>query len=151
MVIGITIISIFAITGVILLINRIMPYRICPICAGVFGTWLWILAGMYFGVLQDESWRIVAAIAMGGSVVGVAYKMEKYLSLRCSPLLWKTLFIPTGFVAVYSVLLWWWLGFAISASLLAIWLLSCRRGSRRNAVQDSAQIEILKKKMKNCC
>jgi hypothetical protein len=151
MVIGITIISIFAITGVILLINRIMPYRICPICAGVFGTWLWILAGMYFGVLQDESWRIVAAIAMGGSVVGVAYKMEKYLSLRCSPLLWKMLFIPTGFVAVYSVLLWWWLGFAISASLLAIWLLSCRRGSRRNAVQDSAQIEILKKKMKNCC
>jgi hypothetical protein len=151
MVIGITIISIFAITGVILLINRIMPYRICPICAGVFGTWLWILAGMYFGVLQDESWRIVAAIAMGGSVVGVAYKMEKYLSLRCSPLLWKMLFIPTGFVAVYSVLLWWWLGFAISASLLAIWLLSCRRGSRRNAVQDSAQIEMLKKKMKNCC
>ncbi|MDO8600984.1 MAG: hypothetical protein Q7R73_05295 [bacterium] len=144
-------ISILGITAFVWTANRILPFYICPICAGVSGTWIWIVIGMFFGLLDAGSWSLVAALAMGGSVVGIAYQMEKYLSERCSPLLWKTLFIPTGFVLVYSILSRWMVGFWVSAPLLAIWLLSCWGRSRRNSAEDNKQIEMLKKKMKNCC
>lgn len=152
-VIVIAVFSMFLISGLAWLSRRILHGAvICPICAGVAGTWAWIVAGMYLGLLESESWKLIAAIAMGGSVVGIAYKMEKHLFLRCSPMFWKMLFIPTGFVLVYSVLLWWWAGFAVSFSLCVVWLLSCIKKSRHNSASDSAAVKMLEEKMKdNCC
>lgn len=151
-IIVIAVFSMLLISCLAWLTRRILKVSaICPVCAGVTGTWLWIVAGMYFGWLDAEGWQMIAAIAMGGSVVGIAYKMEKRLSPRCSPMVWKTLFIPTGFVAVYSVLLWWWAGFAVSFSLCVVWLLSCFRKQSHNPVARSAAIADLENKMKNNC
>lgn len=166
MLIAITAISILAITGLIWLFNRIMPFKICPICAGVSGTWLWILAGIYFGLLDSGSWSLIAAIAMGGSVVGIAYQIEKRLAYSASwriragkLLLWKTLFIPAGFVAVYSIislvaspsgpsLL---IAFIIVMTLLVIMTLRFIREPRFRAFKGDKAVEKLEKKMKNCC
>lgn len=44
----------------------------------------------------------VDAMLLGGSVAGIAYQVEQRLPLERSPLLWKILFIPAGFVAAYA-------------------------------------------------
>lgn len=156
-IIVIAILSMFVLAGLAWLTRRILQVSaICPVCAGVAGTWFWIVVGMYFGVLQAESWKLIAAIAMGGSVVGIAYQAEKRLASRCSPMLWKMLFIPTGFVLVYSVLSWWWTGAVVSFALCIVWLMSCVRirkaaGERHDFARDAAAVKMLEEKMKNNC
>lgn len=169
MLIAITTISILAITGLVWLFNRILPFRICPICAGVSGTWLWILAGIYLGLLEAEGWKLIAAIAMGGSIVGIAYQIEKRLPSNRSPLLWKTLFVPAGFIAVYSAISAfaedsadkssWWTAFIVITTLLIIMALRFTEEPRSRAAKSdkavhlerSRKVEELEKKMKNCC
>lgn len=148
----IAILSIFLLAGVAWLVKWISNIAvICPVCVGVSGTWLWIVAGMYFGWLEAESWKLIAALAMGGSVVGIAYQAEKRLASRCSPMLWKMLFIPTGFVLAYSILSWWWTGVAVSAALCVVWLMSCIKRERHDAARDDAAVKMLEEKMKNNC
>ncbi len=153
MILVITMISIFGITGFFLLANKILPVRICPVCAGVSGTWIWILAGMYFGALDAGSWQLVAGILMGGSVVGIAYQVEKRLHIEFDGwrilLLWKTLFISAGFVFMYSVLMQWWstvFVFFVFLLLISFIFLFPKRRARDNKI-----IEELEKKMKDCC
>lgn len=152
MFIAITTISIFAITGLIWLANRIQPpFKICPICAGVSGTWLWMLAGKFLGYEVD---LVMLALLMGGSVVGIAYQIEKRLPSNRSPLLWKTLFIPTGFIAVYSVISSWWLVFIVLAAFLIVLALvftEQEKSNKATATTQNPKVEELEKKMKNCC
>src|SRR3989338_9235117 len=113
MLIAITAISILAITGFIWLLNRILSarlrsrwvFKVCSICVGVSGTWLWMLAAKLLGYEID---LIVPAVLMGGSVVGITNQIEKRFSLATASagtlLLWKTLFIPAGFIAAYSII-----------------------------------------------
>lgn len=167
MFIATTTISIFVITGLVWLFNRVLPFKICPICAGVSGTWLWILAGIYLGLLDARSWSLVATIGMGGSVVGIAYQIEKRLPSHRSPLLWKTLFIPTGFIAAYSVISLavspsnpsWWTAFIMTTTILIILVLRFSGQPQHSADQlnktarpeRNRRVEELEKKMKNCC
>ncbi|MBI2588053.1 hypothetical protein HYW30_02015 [Candidatus Azambacteria bacterium] len=144
----VTVISILVITGFVWLLNRLLPFRICPICAGVSGTWLWILAGMYSGWLETESWQLVAAMLIGGSVVGIAYQIEKHLPADRSPLLWKTLFIPAGFVAAASALASRWLTFGAAALTLFVLPLIFLNRSEHSA---SATWKTIKEKLKDCC
>ncbi len=148
MFLAIAIISILAITGLVWLLNRILPFKICPICAGVSGTWLWMIAAKFLGYEID---LVIPAMLMGGSVVGIAYQVEKRLSDNYSPLLWKTLFIPVGFVAVYGVISSRWLLFTVAASILILMVLIFMRRQNSSAVKNEEAIEELKKKMKNCC
>jgi hypothetical protein len=65
-------------------------------------------------------------------------------------MLWKTLFIPTGFVAAYAVLEQWWVTLLFAVAFLAaitIWFVSPSRasGSREGVAGD------IEKKMKDCC
>ena len=150
MTIFIFLISIFAITGLVWLFNKVAPLKICPICAGVSGTWLWVLLGIYAGWLEAESWRLIAALAMGGSVVGIAYQLERRLPSHRSPLLWKTLFIPAGFLAVYSLIFSWW----ITAALALLWLLGVTVAFLRVFVHtrtEDTKIKELEKEMQKCC
>ena len=151
MFIAVVTISIFAITGFIWPLNRILLFKICPICAGVSGTWLWMLAAKFLGYEID---MLILAMLMGGSVVGIAYQIEKHLPSNHSPLLWKTLFIPFGFVAVYSVILSWWLVFIVLATILATLALiftEQKKSDKATFAKKSSRVEELENKMKNCC
>src|SRR3989338_3631891 len=102
MVIFISTILLLAITAAVWLLNKVLPFEICPICAGVSGSWLLISAGITFGLLEAESWQLAVALAMGGSVVGIAYKSEHmFLWGRENPLPWKLIVIGTGMPLAY--------------------------------------------------
>ena len=146
-VILITTVSILAITGFTWLATRTLPFRVCPICVGVAGTWLWMLGVRFAGFAPDAS---MLAILLGGSVVGIAYQLEKHLPQGRSPLLWKTLFLPMGFVAAYGVAAphWSLLAMAVAALLL---LMAAFFAPRRHSEKNSAAVEKLERDMKKCC
>lgn len=150
MVLVITIISIFSIAFAAWLAGKILPFRICPVCAGVAGTWLWLLAGIYLNLLKTENWQLIIAVLMGGSVVGVAYQTAKRLLSSKSEVLFKALFIPSGFVAVYGLLMYWWLLFyaAIVFSAILALLFLRKRGNEKAA---NKRVEEIKKRMEDCC
>ncbi len=138
-------ISILGITVFVWLANRVLAFRVCPICAGVAGTWLWMLAARLLGYEIDP---IALALLMGGSVVGIAYQIEKRLSQSRSPLLWKTLFIPTGFIGAYGLLMQWWGVLLVSLTFLALVVyafLSTHKNAQKGVIKE------LEEKMKNCC
>ena len=96
---------------------------------------------------------------MGGSVVGIAYQIEKSLSPNRSPILWKTLFIPAGFVAVYSVISLavspsdpsWWALFIIVTTALVIMALRFTEKPHSGTTKNDRAVNKLEEKMKNCC
>ncbi|MBI2506900.1 MAG: hypothetical protein HYY99_00380 [Candidatus Colwellbacteria bacterium] len=144
--------SILLLTGLTQLVNQALkPRRICPICAGVSATWIWITLGIYLGWLSASDWILLAAIGMGGSVVGIAYLAEKRVSRG---LLWKILFIPTGFAASYSLLEGMWSAFLLSLALAAILLVSFLRPSFKAPVDKQGahdRVEKLEKELEDCC
>ena len=155
-----TVISIFVITCAVWTVNKLFPFKVCPICAGVSGTWLWMLAASLLGYQIDLA---IVAMLMGGSVVGIAYQLEKKLSAGKSALLWKVLFIPVGFVVAYSLVSSQWAMLAASLGIAgALALLFLRSsGKDQSNVKVAAQSQLgeprpmgreeLKKKMENCC
>src|SRR3989344_3947912 len=103
MLITITVISILTVSAVVWLVNKVLPFTVCPICAGVFLTWVGLIIAHTIGYQVD---LVIPALLMGGSVVGVAYQLEKkFKDLPAGRiLLWKVLFIPAGFVVAYGIL-----------------------------------------------
>lgn len=150
----VAIISIFVISGGILLARKIWPsFRLCPICTGVSGTWIWILIGIWTGWLEADSWKLIAALAMGGSVVGIAYQVEKRIGSERA-MVWKMFFIPAGFVAVYGAIsMEWWL-LLISAAVISFLLLIFLKkpnNIKKADEKDGSRVEYLEKEMENCC
>lgn len=143
----ITTVSILAITGLAWLARKVLPFPVCPICVGVAGTWLWMLAARLAGFAFDAS---MLPILLGGSVVGIAYQLEKHLPRGRSPLIWKTLILPTGFAAAYGLTVpqWSLLAMAGAALLLltAVFFVPPRRSEK-----NSAAVEKLERDMKKCC
>lgn len=145
MLIAITIASILALTGLVALVNRILPFAVCPICAGSFLTWVGLVGAHIAGYAIDLT---VPAVLMGGSVVGIAYQAEKkFWRTASAPMLWKALFMPTGFLAAYAVLEAGWIALAFLLTFLAVvtYLFAPRQGERPAAVKG------LEKKMEDCC
>ena len=140
--------SILLITLGVWLVNRILPFQVCPICAGVSGTWLWMLVAYFLGFQIN---LLVPAILMGGSIVGIAYQVDKRLSAGSSQLLFKSLFIPAGFFSVWALLTfaWAWFaaGIAISVAVLAVFLLLLKIPLK----QEQQKVKELEEKMKDCC
>ena len=139
--------SILAISGVAWAAKRMLRVPVCPICLGVGGTWLWMLIGRSLGYAVDAT---MLSILLGGSVVGIAYQLERRLPQGRSPLLWKILFIPAGFVAAYALAAPQWILFAVTGValvLLAAFFLVPPAGSG----EQSKTVEELKKKMQQCC
>lgn len=145
----IAIISIIAFTGAVRVLNRLLPRRLCAVCAGVSVTWLWMIGARWLGYQIDP---IIPAVLMGGSVVGAAYQLENKLPINRSPLLWKTLFIPLGFLAVYSLLSWRWISFTavIFALAVVVGLFFVQNGKTKRADDDKQVLE-LEKEMDKCC
>ena len=142
--------SILVISLVAWLFGRITHLKICPICAGTSLSWFWMLAGMLTNQLPVISYQLPVAILMGGSVVGIAYQLEKHLPSNRSPLLWKVIFVPLGFAAVYAITNFLWGAFfplavlAVTTALMFLYY-PLRAGTENKKV---GQIE---KEMENCC
>ncbi len=142
-----TIASILAIAGVARAASRLLRIQLCPICTGVAGTWLWMIVARHSGFAVDA---VMLSTLLGGSVVGIAYLLERHLASGRSPLFWKTLFIPAGFAAAYGLAAahWTLLGTALVVLFLltAYFLLS--RGTTKTS---SSAVQKLESEMKNCC
>lgn len=142
-----TTISILVISGAAWAAKKMLRAPVCPICLGVGGTWSWMLIGRSLGYAVDIT---MLAILLGGSVAGIAYQVEKRLPPGRSPLAWKTLFIPAGFVAAYALAAPQWVLFAmvsVGLVLLTAFFLLPHGASG----EESETVEELKKKMRECC
>ena len=146
MLITITIISVIVVAGVVWLANKILPFTICPICAGVFLTWVGLIIAYTIGYQINLT---IPALLMGGSVVGVVYQLEK--KFRDLPvgriLLWKILFIPTGFVVAYGILER--LPAVFLLAVIFLFLASLLLIRKTNTHSES--VDGLEKKMEECC
>jgi len=139
--------SIFAIAGAAWAARRLSRIPVCPICIGVAGTWLWMLIARSLGYAVDTT---ILSMLLGGSVVGIAYLVEKRLPQGRSPLLWKTLFIPVGFVAAYGLATTQWILFAVTGAVL-VSLAAFFLAQSAASGAPSETVEELKKKMQQCC
>jgi len=142
-----TTLSILAISGLGWASKKWLRVPLCPICLGVGGTWLWMLIGRSLGYAVDAT---MLSILLGGSVVGIAYQVERRLPQGRSPLLWKTLFIPAGFVAVYGLGASRWPLFAVTSVVLVL-LTAFFLVPPAGSGEQSETVEELKKKMQQCC
>lgn len=145
----IAVISIAIITTLIWLINHFLRLRVCPICAGVSLTWI----GMFFGkALGYEIGVAILGMLIGGSVVGIAYQLEKKLPPNRSQIFWKSAFIPSGFVAGYSLIYYHWIEFAVAVFWIFVLIYAFFRLSKSSAEnKGNKQVEDLEKKMEQCC
>ena len=124
---------------------KIFNIRICLICAGVALTWLSMLLLRFIGYPISIP---ILAMLMGGSVVGIAYQLERRLPEGHSALLFKMVFIPIGFVAAYSIVLEQWVLSIAVVVILALVYFGCRAWTPQSA--NGAPLE-LKKKLEECC
>jgi len=139
--------SILAIAAAAWAAKKLLRIPVCPICFGVGGTWLWMLIGRSLGYAVDAS---MLSILLGASVAGIAYQVEKRLPRGRSPLLWKTLFIPCGFVAAYALASPQWTLFAVTSAALGL-LTAFFLVPPAAPEKASETVEDLKKKMRTCC
>ncbi len=137
--------SIAVLTAFAFAIRRLARVPLCPICAGVAGTWAWLLLASWYGVSMDP---VLPALLMGGSVVGITYQLERRIRPGHSPLLMKAVLVPLGFLAAYALLARLWpLGLAASVGIIAasaFFLLPSRgtpggHGTRERLVKELEQ------------
>lgn len=149
MTIWIAFLSILTITACAAIARRLFRSTLCPICVGVSVTWAILLA--YSFMYPGVDLRVVA-ILMGGSIVGIAYKSEEFLPNHRSPMFWKALVIPCGFVLVFSVIdRAWWMTMTSGAGLtiIALWFFMPWLTTRTQT--HTEKIKSLEEKMKKCC
>jgi len=143
--INLAIISILAISGLVFAANKILPFRVCPICAGVAGTWILMLFLRFAGYAVSIP---VMAMLLGGSVVGIAYQLEKSFPQGRSPLLFKMFFIAVGFIGAWGIIEEKWILAAVSVIALSIIAGGFLAKARTNGGGMRAEI---KKKLEECC
>lgn len=137
------------VTIILSLQNKFWSFRICPICAGVSLTWISFLV---VGLLGYQINWFIPAILMGGSVVGIAYWLEKYVPANQSSFFAKTVFMLAGFFAVYEILLADWLKAAGAGILLLLIIIYYRwLFNKRLSKKNIKTIQALEEKMDDCC
>ncbi|MEK7539093.1 MAG: hypothetical protein AAB595_00410 [Patescibacteria group bacterium] len=146
----IAILSILILTSISWVLGKISPIKICPICAGVFLTWLGMFFGMFLGKLSVVDYQLPTAILAGGTVVGLMSKLEQFIKIKFV-LFWKTVFVISGFAAVYGLVASQWVMFFASVTIVFTITLIFKMGQLGRDSRESDRIKDLKKKMKNCC
>ena len=83
-------------------------------------------------------------------MVGSTFKLEQFIKPKFI-LIWKTIFVILGFLAVYGLLSSAWIVFIIALVLAVLTTLvfKIKKGSEKKP--ESEQTRILEEKMKNCC
>lgn len=154
-----TTLLVLAITVFVWMLNKVLPFKICPVCAGVSGTWLILTAGILSDLLPAASYQLPIAVLMGGTVVGISYQGEKTLLLAdWHGLVWKALVTVVGFPAAYLSLLnmsWKLLGFEVILLSTLLYLFFVRPSvkikSQMRSAKEIADIDRLERKMEECC
>ncbi|MBI4160397.1 MAG: hypothetical protein HY506_00625 [Candidatus Yanofskybacteria bacterium] len=144
---------ILIITLAFVFLNKFFGKQICPICAGVSGTWLILTAGIVFGYISAD-YKLPIAMLMGGTVVGVAFQGEKKISwAKTNILSWKAPVIIIGMPVAYLLFVKMsTFTIAIEAVVLvAITYLFFFRSVSERGYQDSEKIKEIEKKMEDCC
>src|SRR3989344_4591767 len=140
----IAIISILVFTLIVWFANKLLPFSICPICAGVFLTWIWMFVGISLGELSLANYQLPTTMLMGGTVVGLTFKLEQFIKPNII-LVWKTMFIIFGFSVVYGLIANNWLVFMIGIILAIIITLIFRSASLKKKLK-SEQVQMLEEK-----
>ena len=141
-----TILSIWLISFIAALWNKLSYLKLCPICAGVSGTWIMFIALKFMGYEVNP---VILALLLGGSVVGFSYKADKFVGSK-KIMAWKLAFIPVGFLAAYDLVyfsprIFIWL--AVLAVIVYMFIFY--KAKTREKEKDN--IKNLEEKMKNCC
>lgn len=114
--------------------------KICPICTLTAGTWITLLIYRELGHAVDP---VILAILMGGSVVGIAYTLNR------SSAWFKLAFVPVGFVAVYAIVSQYWLMSLVATVAAAA--VACAFLWRPGRMVDSAVVRQAEEQLKQCC
>lgn len=138
--------SMLALTGLAWIASRVSHLAICPVCIGISGTWLGLLAARSAGFAVDAT---VLGILLGATVLGVVQWRAEQLRQGSSALLWKALAIPIGSAAAYGLAAGLWSTAALAG--LAFALLALAFQASRQAPEDSAAVSQLEERMKRCC
>ena len=115
--------------------------KFCPICVLISSIWLLITIGLWLGFLESLGWQLAAAVAMGGSVVGIAYQKA---SRR-----WKVSVISLGLPVAYLLVS------RINALSIGVEILLLSVFAYilffRKEISQNRQTGELEEKLKNCC
>ncbi|MDH5537519.1 MAG: hypothetical protein OEZ08_18360 [Betaproteobacteria bacterium] len=143
----IAIASMFSLALLAWFAGRVLRLSVCPVCAGVTGTWLWMIGARLGGYAIDST---ILAMLLGASAVGIAQWIENRLPQARSPLLWKALSLPVGFAAAYGLAAEHWkLAAAAGVVLALLTALFLRKQSADTG--GSATVAELEERMKKCC
>lgn len=139
--------SIWLLAGLAWVGRRTLRVSVCPICVGVAGTWLWMLLGRHFGLAVDTA---MLPLLLAGSVVGIAYQLERFVAAGRSAALWKGVAIPLGLAAAYALEQSLWGLLVAFLSALAVAAVVFFRSAAAAGPAGEA-VEELKRRMKQCC
>ena len=142
--------SILLLTVAVWILGRISPIKVCPICAGVSLTWLWLLVGLSLERLPIIDYQLPTVLLMGGTVVGLAFKLESLINPSFL-LVWKAAFIILGFAGAYSLIINQWLYFFLFLFGAAVTVLLFKNRGLENRSSENESAKQLEEKMKHCC
>ncbi len=153
---GLAFFLLIIITAAVWTLGKLLPFQICPICAGVSASWLLLTALILAGYLDADKFLAPILLLMGGSVVGIAYQGEKSLAWAGRyPFLWKITVIilgmPLAFWAAQGISSAMLLGEILLLSALAYLFFIKPAGKAASAGEASDKIQDLEDKLKNCC
>ncbi len=151
----VAVVLILLITGLAWLLNKALPFKVCPICVGVSGTWFLATAGILSGFLSPITYQLIIAVLMGGTVVGTAYQGEKVFDWAAENIFkFRVPVIIIGFILAFLALAnLSWFTLVLEALVLAIvtYLYFVAPYGRGKSRSDSIQVKKLEEEMKNCC
>ncbi len=142
--------SILLITLIAWVLNKKLSINICPICVGVFLTWVGIFVASVFNILSSSFYQLPIAILMGGTVVGLMYKLEKHIKIKFI-LIWKIIFVIIGFFIVYNLVIRDWLASIIGIFLITTITFLFKKIIQTKSLKRLESLKDIKEKMKNCC
>ena len=127
--------------------------RVCAICAAVSLTWIGLLVGY---LLKWHNNMLIIGILMGGSVVGIMYRTERYFQKKLLANFWlvRLLIIVFGFLGVYLTLTEQWntlITVAVLAVIIGFLTLFFIKEQKTVAIVGEEQKKTLKEKMEHCC
>jgi len=73
----VAILSILILTILVWILNKKLSVQVCSICAGVTLTWLWMLVGLWRGLLPVPGNEFIVAILMGATIGGIVTELKK--------------------------------------------------------------------------